>query len=171
MIYLASAACLLAACGPVVQQDAGMSEESASAAGSSAAPDATPSLELATPRPQKSSPASSATPVGSDSTVFPAGEIDPSLAGLADVAVDDLAQRLGVSGDSIAVVTATLVTWPDASLGCPAPGMRYKQVPSDGAVIELEESDRIYRYHTGGSGRSPFLCDQPLAPVPSATGR
>ncbi|MGD9318190.1 MAG: hypothetical protein PVG56_15245, partial [Anaerolineae bacterium] len=49
------------------------------------------------------------------------------------------------------------VEWSDGSLGCPQPGMAYKQVPQEGVLIRLSVSGTIYNYHGGGS-RDPFLC-------------
>jgi len=76
---------------------------------------------------------------------------------LVDVAVADLATRAGVPADAITVVRVEAVTWPDRSLGCPMPGMRYEQVPIDGALIVLAVDSVEYDYHSGGS-RPPFLC-------------
>jgi hypothetical protein len=86
--------------------------------------------------------------------------IEPSLERIVGRAVADLSARLGVPSDEIAVVTAELVTWPDTSLGCPQPDMRYAQVPQDGARIHLRAGGVLYRYHTGGQRLEPFLCEQ-----------
>ncbi len=75
-------------------------------------------------------------------------------------AVDDLAGRISVPVDQIEVLEARAVIWPDAGLGCPQPGMRYKQVPVDGALIRLRAGSRVYEYHSGG-GRGLFLCERP----------
>ncbi len=75
-------------------------------------------------------------------------------------AMKDLARRLSVSLEAIALVEFEAVIWPDASLGCPRPGMAYRQVQQDGARIVLEANDRQYFYHSGGS-RAPFLCENP----------
>ncbi|MEN8239843.1 MAG: hypothetical protein ABFR53_11670, partial [Actinomycetota bacterium] len=53
---------------------------------------------------------------------------DGPLASLVAVAVADLATQRGVVPSRIAVVSAESVVWPDGSLGCPIPGMRYTQV-------------------------------------------
>lgn len=85
--------------------------------------------------------------------------IDPGLAPLVDQAKGDLAGRLEVGADAIAVISAELVEWSDASLGCPQPGMAYAQVPTDGSLIVLSHGGAEYRYHTGGSVYMPFLCE------------
>lgn len=86
--------------------------------------------------------------------------VDPALEGLVAQAVQDLAARAAVGPGEITVVSAEQTVWPDASLGCPQPGMRYTQVPEDGALIRLEVAGRVYPYHTGGSRVEPFLCEQ-----------
>lgn len=105
---------------------------------------------------------SSNPPTASDNPVTETGEIDPGLRPLIDLAIQDLAARLGVAANEIQVHSAVLVVWPDSSLGCPRPGMEYAQVPEDGSRIELVSGGRTYRYHTGGSRTTPFYCDQPL---------
>lgn len=126
-----------------------------------------PTLEL---NPPKASPPPAPTPPAApDDALFP-GERDPGLDGFVDTAVADLATRLEVEPDSIAVVSATLVTWPDSSMGCPVPGMQYLQVLQDGSLIELEHDGALYRYHTGGDRITPFLCDQPSATPPIRGG-
>lgn len=96
-------------------------------------------------------------PTGNGPTV---GEIEPGLQALVEAAVADLAARLGVAPADITVVSAVPVTWGDASLGCPQPGMRYAQVPQDGARIELRHQGTNYPYHSGGARPTPFLCEQ-----------
>jgi hypothetical protein len=129
---LAALGLVVASCGGV---DSGSSGQPASRA----------------PSPQSPSPQS---PTGQT----PSGEsVPPGVQGLVDVAVADLAARTGVSADEITVVRFEAVTWPDRSLGCPMPGMRYEQVPVDGALIVLAIGSAEYDYHSGGS-RPPFLC-------------
>lgn len=86
-----------------------------------------------------------------------AGPSDSGSRALAAEAAADLAVRLGVPESAVTVVSVAAVTWPDTSLGCPQPGMRYTQVPVDGARIVLSADGREYAYHSGGS-RPPFLC-------------
>ncbi len=88
-------------------------------------------------------------------------EVEPGLEPLVNQAKEDLAHRLSVSVDEIEVLEARSVVWPDSSLGCPLPGMLYRQVPQDGALIRLNVEGRAYEYHSGG-GRDPFLCEQTL---------
>ena len=117
-------------------------------------------VDTETPFENISSPA--APPDQGDSTQMPPSAITPADAGLQDLiekAKADLAQRLSVSVNEIILLEATSVVWPDASLGCPQPGMAYIQVPEDGLLIRLQAGNQIYPYHSGGF-RDPFLCEQ-----------
>jgi hypothetical protein len=75
------------------------------------------------------------------------------------VAIQDLAERLNVDVAQIELREARAVTWPDASLGCPQPGIAYTQAPQDGLLIRLWAGGEAYHYHSGGS-REPFLCEE-----------
>ena len=81
------------------------------------------------------------------------------LEGLIEEARDHLAQQLSILVTEIVLIDAREVTWPDASLGCPQPGMKYKQVPEDGALIILQAQGTSYEYHSGGK-RGLFLCEK-----------
>jgi hypothetical protein len=118
-------------------------------------------------QPTDTSPgSSSSSPPGPGTSVFPAGDIDHGLDPYIRRARDDLAARLAIDPGQIETVSAVLVVWPDAALGCPDPGKSYATVLTDGAVIELSAGDRVYRYHSGGSTR-PFLCERPLRTTPT----
>ncbi len=67
------------------------------------------------------------------------------------LAIADLAQRLGLPESAINVRTVESVEWPDASLGCPRPGMMYAQVVTPGYRIVLEAGGKLYEYHTSQS--------------------
>ena len=94
----------------------------------------------------------------------PAVALDPAMRQLVAQAQADLAGRRGVDAGAVEVVEARAVTWPDPSLGCPQPGMAYKQVPVDGVLIQLKVGATIFSYH-GGGGRAPFLCEHPARPI------
>ena len=104
-------------------------------------------------------------PRGSSETLFPRGDVNPALKPFIDLAVADLASRVGVADSEVEVATAVIVVWPDAALGCPEPGMAYIQVLQEGALIELDVDGSIHRYHAGGT-RTPFLCQQVLKEAP-----
>lgn len=84
--------------------------------------------------------------------------IELGLTPVIEQATADLAQRLDINDEAVQVLRAESVVWPDASLGCPQPGMNYKQVPEDGALIILQAQGVVYEYHIGGS-RGLFLCE------------
>ncbi len=92
--------------------------------------------------------------------VTPTLQVEPGLQRLIDTAIADLANRLSIDRNTVEVVSAQSVVWPDRSLGCPQPGMVYPQVLAEGFHIELRAKDRVYSYH-GGEGRGPFLCESP----------
>jgi hypothetical protein len=125
------------------------------------APTATPTrltLELAPEQPTKAVPAEEIYPMPDDATAVP--PTDPYSLELIDKAKRDLAQRTGIPIEEINLVEFRFVTWPDASLGCPQPGMSYAQVLVDGYFIMLRAELGVYNYHGGGSpDRGPFLCE------------
>lgn len=125
---------------------------------------------------------SSTTPASSDATTGvgssdpgaavstnPTNDIDPGLQPYIDLAVADLAARLQVEPAAITTRSAVLVVWPDASLGCPMPGMQYPQVQTDGSTITLEADGATYDYHAGGD-TTPFLCEPAGKAGTSTTG-
>jgi len=88
----------------------------------------------------------------------PSVRVSPGLQPVVDLALDDLAERLAIEAAQIVVIEVKEVVWPDASLGCPQPGMAYIQVPQDGLLIRLVVEGREYAYHSGGI-HDPFLCE------------
>ena len=108
-------------------------------------------------------------PIGGDESLFE-GQFEPGLDPFVELATADLAVRLDAAEDDIVAISATLVTWPDSSIGCPLPGIEYLQVLQDGSLIELGHDSKVYRYHTGGERITPFLCDQPFAQPPVSSG-
>ena len=71
-------------------------------------------------------------------------------------AVDDLAQRQGVYGSAIMVVSTDEVTWRDfGSMGCPEPGMNYTEALVPGVRV-VRDLDGVRDQPSGGAGpRSP----------------
>jgi len=95
-------------------------------------------------------------------TVMPAGE--PTSGGeasgeqtddLLTLVSADLASRLGVQSEDVAVFTVEPVQWADSSLGCPAPGYVYAQVITPGSKVTLEALGEQYTYHS--DARSHFV--------------
>jgi hypothetical protein len=67
---------------------------------------------------------------------------------LTEAAKSDLAQRLNINSDQIEVRAIESRQWPDASLGCPQPGMMYAQVITPGFQIILSAAGQEYDYRT-----------------------
>lgn len=74
-------------------------------------------------------------------------------------AVADLAARLQVPESEIELISVDAVEWPDASLGCPEPGMMYAQVLTLGYRIEMQVEGESYWYHTEQSEYFVFCED------------
>lgn len=72
---------------------------------------------------------------------------DTAAQHVADLAIKDLARRLGVSAREVRVVQVAAVQWPDASLGCPEKGKVYAAVVTPGYRIELEYAADRHLYH------------------------
>ena len=127
----------------------------------SSGPDVDPPDENTPADEAPSTSASDLTPAAEQPVpVEPPEPIQEPVSGLQpiiDLAKADLAQRLSVGVETIAVSGAESVVWPDGGLGCPQPGMVYTQVQVDGTYIELIAGGVVYPYHSGGS-QGPFLC-------------
>ena len=92
---------------------------------------------------------------------------DPILQKLVETAKSDLAQRLAVPVDTIVLVEAASVVWPDDSLGCPQLEKAYTQITIPGYWILLEASGSQYPYHSDTSTQVIFCQEEsfPLFPV------
>ena len=86
-------------------------------------------------------------PVSADSKAD-AEPPSPEADAIAQLAVADLAERLGISPSAITIVSVEAVDWPDTSLGNPQPGMFYAQVITPGYKILLSANDQLFEYHT-----------------------
>jgi hypothetical protein len=64
-----------------------------------------------------------------------------------------LASSIGVAPEEVGVTTVETVTWPDAGLGCPKPGVDYLRMPRPGFRIWLEAKGTAYEYHTDADHR------------------
>ena len=103
--------------------------------------------------PQRGEATMTPTPARKATEVKPQDEAERVV----QLAREDLAQRLGLAPESIRLVSIHAVQWPDASLGCPQPGMVYAQVITPGFRMVLETEGRTYEYHTD-AGQSVVLC-------------
>lgn len=84
---------------------------------------------------------------------------------LIDKAKEDLAQRLSTPVDQIELIQAEAVTWSNASLGCPQPGMVYAEVLTPGYLILFKSNNKEYEYHAS-RGTEIVYCENPNPPVP-----
>jgi hypothetical protein len=80
------------------------------------------------------------------------GNIAPEVK-LVNMAVEDLAQRLGIDRSLIIPQPLVATRWPDTSLGCPKPGETY--APSDKVGYEIilkvrsqGAQEQVYTYHS-----------------------
>jgi hypothetical protein len=102
-----------------------------------------------------------------DSTREAGMDIEPGLREPVRTAIDNLAERIGVTADAIEVAEAAYVTWPNGALGCPEPGMAYTQALVSGYRIRLAHDGAIHHYH-GAEGRPPFHCPAERVSSPAA---
>jgi hypothetical protein len=115
-------------------------------------------LPLAEPETSSTLAGSAPTSTG-DLTLQTTPPSETDLLALASEARADLAGRLDVAEEEIAVTSAAVVTWNDGSIGCPQPGMAYTQALVEGSRITLEHDGTTYAYHQG-AGRL-FWCEEP----------
>lgn len=80
----------------------------------------------------------------------------------------DAARRAGVAEAAVRVAAVQPVTWPDASIGCPQPGMAYAQVLVPGWRVQIEAGGRPLDYHVGRGGRW-LMCPAGQAQPPLST--
>ena len=113
---------------------------------------------------EEESPLTTNPPKNSPEPETPIAAAEPLPDGPVASAVADLADRLGIDPSAITVVAQEEVTWPDQSLGCPQPDMRYAQVLVNGSLIILHVDGTAYEYHSG-DGRGPFYCANPTKPA------
>lgn len=82
----------------------------------------------------------------------------------------DAATRAGVAVSAVEIKSAQGVTWPDASLGCPRPGMLYPQVLVPGWHVLIVAGGKTYAYHAGRRGNWAWCpADRAQAPLPSSS--
>lgn len=95
-----------------------------------------------------------------DPDMAPAITPDAAAQKMVDLAKENLAQRLGVALDEIALVQVRTAVWRDASLGCPRPAIDYIPMETPGYNIVLEAGGQTYNYHTDADRRF-VLCNRP----------
>jgi hypothetical protein len=120
-------------------------------------------VPAAAPEPTKPFRPALPTPPPPRSVPVDAEPIGPSADAIAG-AVADLARRLGLTEEAIAVLDARQVTWRNGSIGCPEPGLAYTEAEIQGELIVLRAGDSSYRYHAA-EGAPFFYCKNPQSPM------
>jgi hypothetical protein len=166
---------LLAACGADAGAHSTTSEAARTTIDGGAATTVDPAADGAAPAADTTGGANGVT-----EQIEPAGEVSGGTVGRSYAAADypaamedfitaakgELASSLGIEVGAVDVAFVEEVTWSDASLGCPRPGMRYTQVPVDGMRIALAAGGVLYDYRTDGL-RTPLPCvPTPVVPTP-----
>ena len=63
-----------------------------------------------------------------------------------------LAQQLKVDVDTVVIVSADKVEWPDSCLGIKTPGIMCSQIVTEGYKVILQAAGGTYEYHTDLTG-------------------
>jgi len=129
------------------------------------APSPTSDVRFAVPITTAQEPQKDDTPMPQPTQPSPSS----ALESLIEKAKVDLTQRLSIPLVQIDLVEAKEVVWPNASLGCPQPGMVYADVLTPGYLILLEANSREYEYHAS-KGKEVICCENPTPPVPGIPG-
>lgn len=106
----------------------------------------------ASPTPEQTVAPTTSTPDSPQETP-PVSDVPQSVL---DQILDDASDRSGMPQEQLQIVRAEAVTWPDASLGCPEPGVMYIQVLTDGFWVEVSAGDQMLDYR--GTGREFRFC-------------
>jgi hypothetical protein len=94
---------------------------------------------------------SGATPPSAAPAAVGTSPVPEAARDLVERARADVAQRTGVPISEVAVRAVQTRQWPDASLGCPAPGQVRAAVITPGYQLVLTARDRQFVYHTSMS--------------------
>ena len=75
------------------------------------------------------------------------------------LAANYLAGKLGVGANELTLVRSNATEWPDASLGCPKPGMMYVQAITPGYEITFEHQGANYAVHSNSDASQMTSCE------------
>lgn len=75
------------------------------------------------------------------------------------LAANYLAGKLGVGANELTLVRSNSTDWPDASLGCPKPGMLYAQVITPGYEVTFEHEGSSYAVHSNSDASHMISCE------------
>ena len=84
---------------------------------------------------------------------LPAAAVTGEVPGdLMDSVIEKLIQQENLDRETITVVRAESVIWPDGALGCPVPGAMYTHAQVDGYWIVLKSANKEYDYRASAIG-------------------
>jgi hypothetical protein len=104
-----------------------------------------------------------------DAVVQPAPGVPDSQVKVEQIAIQDLASRLGVRVENVKVKSGEEVEWSDGSLGCPEKDRMYIQVITPGYLFILEVDGQEYEYHTDLQDQLILCIDGRPAGLPAPT--
>ncbi len=132
LLACALAPALMAACGGGDTVDAG-----------------SPSLADSTARESTADAGSAGMPPAPPGNV---AAVNPDPQSIVDATLDDASTRTGRDRSTLVVVSREAVVWPDGSLGCPEPGVRYTMAPVEGYRIRIRAGADLLDYHANCRG-------------------
>lgn len=121
-------------------------------------------------------PAHGATPAAPASRAFAGAQSasgtarDAGLPAMIEAARADAAQRTGLAAEALEVRSAEAVVWPDGSLGCARPGVRYTMALVSGYRIQIQAGEQLLDYHAAQAGQL-LLCPAARAKTPLPDAR
>lgn len=159
-VLLSAGMILIAACQPVAFQQTGV-DFTGTVPPLMGTTLATMPVPPVTAAPAETGTALFPSPTAELTLMPPLEEIPPEAQPLIDLAIQALVRKIGVPAGQIHVQQATAVTWRDASLGCPKPGVDYLRVETPGYSILLEVNGNTYPFHTDLTNRVVQCASKP----------
>ena len=111
-------------------------------------------------------------PAPPDPNLLASASAPVTLESLVQAALVDAAKVSGRPRDSLVVLDAVAVDWPDGAGGCPEPGVEYTQAQVPGFRILIRAGKQVLNYHATRFSRVPQLCpaDRVQPALPPRTG-
>jgi len=103
-------------------------------------------------------------PAQVEGPVMPTSGIQ-TLQAVVEMVLADASKQTGLDRESLEVLSAVSVTWPDGSLGCPKPGMMYTQALVPGYRVQIRAGERVLDYHASQRGYF-VLCPTGISTAP-----
>lgn len=100
---------------------------------------------------------------------LPQPSMSATLSSITEAVLRDAAARTALEASSLVVESAQGVTWSDASLGCPQPGVSYAQMLVPGFRVVIRAGAQRLAYHAGRRGDF-VLCPEGSAVPPAGAG-